>query len=292
VSFWATWLGLGALKAPAKDRAAALEVSPLEQLDAVDGAETMVAGGKQTRGALPITSEGYDAALYSSRGRGYAAYNEDAAALYRDTRGGVYGIVLDQAGGLGGEVRGQASGLVANLLAKACQQVATGPKDKAPNALLLQAFADAHAELNARGQGEVTTAVVAVARNETVHVVSSGDSGAMIFDPRGTLRARSELQEFGYPNQGCLKHAVGLEPEGCHPMSYGWKLGAGEWLVLGSDGLLDSGLVETELGGILTEAENAEAAVNTACARILRRMGTLRAKPDNLTMVAIQRRKR
>ena len=101
MSFWATLLGIKTLRAPADEREAALNSAPIEQLDGLKSAPTMVAGGRQTRGALPVINDAYDGAVYSSRGRGYASYNEDAAGLFKDTRGHFYALALDQAGGLG-----------------------------------------------------------------------------------------------------------------------------------------------------------------------------------------------
>ena len=53
-------------------------------------------------------------------------------------------------------------------------------------------------------------------------------------------------------------------------------------------GLLDSGLTAEEVGAMLIEADSAEGAVNRLATRVLRMMTTLRAKPDNLTIVAIK----
>ena len=58
---------------------------------------------------------------------------------------------------------------------------------------------------------------------------------------------------------------------------------------MGSDGLLDSGMVEsTEFSEILGQSDQPIDVVNKVCTLILRRMGTLRAKPDNLTMLLLR----
>ena len=84
-----------------------------------------------------------------------------------------------------------------------------------------------------------------------------------------------------------LTHAVGLVPEGAAPDAYEWTYSPGDWLILCTDGLLDSGLAAEEIGSTLVNAESAEDALNTLCKKILRMMTTLRAKPDNLSVVAI-----
>ena len=281
------------MRAPASARAAALATAAIEDLAADADAATMVAGGRQTKGALPIAD--IDAAVYSSRGRGYARYNEDAAGLFRDRKGRAYAFVLDQAGGLGGQVRGRASALAGKRLFDACRSFAQwddGNAEASPSSLLLKAFERAHNDLLDRGEGEVTTAVVVVSDQDHAHLVNSGDSGAMHFDGKGQLKAMTDMQEFEPPNEGCLQHALGLEPEGHEPGVYEWTLEPGDWVLLATDGLLDAGISEEALGRMLAGAESAEVAVNQICATALRRMGTLRAKPDNLTVVALRTRLR
>ena len=99
---------------------------------------------------------------------------------------------------------------------------------------------------------------------------------------------RTEMHEHDAPGAaGCLIHGVGLVPEGPAPDAYEWIFEPGDWLILCSDGLLDSGISAEEVGSVLAEADTAEDAVNALCKKILRMMSTLRAKPDNLSVVAI-----
>jgi len=287
VSFLATWLPFGQIRAPAAVRAAALATPSIEMLIEPGSAPTLVAGGYETKGALPHRSAFLDAALYSSRGRGYAPYNEDAAGLFTDARGHVYAFVLDQAGGLGGHVRGAASALAAEKIWRGCRAIATG--EGIAHELLAKAFAEAHELLVARREGEVTTAVAAVATADEIELMSSGDSAALHYDRHGALKAATALQELAPPNIGCLSHAIGLVPEGHAPDAYSWELEAGDWILLATDGLLDAGLDREVIGAQLVNAHDAEDAVNALCTRVLRRMATLRAKPDNLTVVAIRR---
>lgn len=287
MSFLLSLFGLGELRAPEAERAAALEAGPIEGLTAPDG-PTWLAGGKECKGALPVKAAGLDAAIYSSRGRGYAHYNEDAAALYRDDRGHLYACVLDQAGGLGGEVRGQGSEAAARVLFSAFQGIAREGPETDPLPALARAFQDAHQALLGRAQGEVTTAVAAVVRPGAVYLMNSGDSAAQHFDAAGVKKQSTELHVLEGPQQGYLTHALGLSPEGPNPEDYVWALEPGDWLVLATDGLLDAELDAAAYARCLGPAKDAEHAVNRLASLVLRRMGTLRAKPDNLTMAVIR----
>ena len=290
MSFWTTWLPFGLLRTSAAERSAALESPDIEDLANFEDSIMLVADGRQTRTALPFKNQGFEGAIFSSRGRGYARYNEDGGALMGDKNNRVYAVALDQAGGLGGRIRGRASALAAKEILRACQSYATTKDEHLdPIETLLEAFLRAHRTLLERREGEVSTAVVALMEDETVYLVNSGDSGGVLYDRDGTIKSRTVMHEFPPPDQACLRHALGLEPEGCEPTPYAWQLEAGDWLLLGSDGLLDSGMVESELGEILAEMTSPEEAVNKLCTLILRKMGTLRAKPDNLTVVLLRR---
>lgn len=284
-----SWLLFGSVKASATDRAEALASKTIEHV--TDPAETCttVTGGQQTKGALPVTSDRFDGAIYSSRGRGYARYNEDGAELFRDERGHLYAAVFDQAGGLGGKVRGEGSAVAAKSIFSAFRKIATAaPGQSDVPALLSRGVLDAHEKLVARRQGEVTTAVAVVLEPGRARLVNSGDSAAMHFDREGTGKTHTEKHEVTTAGGiGCLTHAVGLEPEGPSPDTYEWALAAGDWIVLCSDGLLDSGMPLDEIGAMMREADNAEAFVNTLATKVLKRMALMQAKPDNLTIVAV-----
>ena len=283
-----SWLTFVNVKTTDAARRAALACGPIEQLEEPDTIPQLVAGGRQTRGALPVTTDAFDAAVYTSRGRGYAAYNEDGAGLYGDEKGAVYASVFDQAGGLGGSVRGAASELAAKSAFQAFRTVAT-KSDTDVLVALEAAIDEAHDALVARAEGEVTTAVLVVAREGRAHIVNSGDSAAMHFNPTGQLLAATEKHEVQSPyGIGCLVHAVGLTPEGPAPDRYEWPLSTGDWLLMGSDGLLDSGLDFDEVGDMLAGARSAEVGVNRLARTVLRRMTLLQGKPDNLTIAAIR----
>lgn len=287
-----SWLPLGLIRASASSRAAALQSAKLEDLPLPPvGAVTWLAGGKQSKGALPVKTPAFDAAVYSSRGRGYARYNEDAALLFVDGRGHLYLAVLDQAGGLGGRVRGAASELAALRLFETWKRLATASETSPEHdsQAMLEAMERAHTELVQRREGEVTTAVAAVARPGAVVLVNSGDSGALQFARSGAVRATTVMHEHISPlAAGCLTHGIGLIPEAAAPDTYHWVLERGDWLLLATDGLLDSTLSPAEIGEIIAGSDTAEAAVNKLCTRVLRMMAILRAKPDNLSIAAVR----
>jgi serine/threonine protein phosphatase PrpC len=290
VSFLASWLPFGFVRASASARKAALSSARIDRLETSEGAATFIAGGAQTEGALPVATPYFEAAVFSSRGRGYARYNEDAAGLFCDQRGFLYALVLDQAGGLGGRVRGQGSQVAACHIFDGCQKIARAADLAATDPLepLRLAFDRAHRVLVQREEGEVTTAVALVFEPGRALLINSGDSGALHFGADGKIKGRTRLQELDGANLGCLEHGLGLVPEGASPEEYRWDLEPNDWIVAATDGLLDAGIGEDALGKLLTSASSAEQAVNRVATIVLRRMGTFRAKPDNLTLVAVR----
>lgn len=282
--------------ARAKAYQAALKQAPIEEIgltgapNVIADAPSMIAYGREVTRAVPVYTETLQAAVYSSRGRGYAPYNEDAAALFRDRHGRIYGAVFDQAGGLGGEVRGEGSGIAAQAFFEAAKQLALDPGEPNLSEALVKAVDQAHEQLLSRGQNEVSTAVMAVVNADEIHLVSSGDSAAMLFDVHGELQQEttkhSRMTPFGVYG---LTHALGLVPEQPDTRCYHWKFPPGSWLLMGSDGLLDAELTPAELGEMLTESVSAELAVNQLVKRVLRKMLTFQAKPDNLTILAVYR---
>ena len=284
-----SWLTFVNVKTTASARRAALASEPLERLAAPEESTLLVAGGRQTKGALPVATSMAHGAVYCSRGRGYAAYNEDGAGLYADEQGAMYASVFDQAGGLGGSIRGAASELAAKSAFRAFRDLATQPGSAEVADRLREAINEAHRELVDRAEGEVTTAVLAVVTSGRAVLVNSGDSAAIHFDPQGQVRAMTAKHEVQSPyGVGCLLHGVGLMPEGPAPDIYEWTVESGDWLLMGSDGLLDAGLDVEEMGLHLVRSGSPESAVNDLARQVLRRMTLLLAKPDNLTIVAIR----
>ncbi len=286
-----SWLKFGRLAASEPDRASALATPPLEHLDKIEERATFVGGNQSLKGALPVSTDLYDAAIFSCRGKGYARYNEDAAVLFKDERGHLYAGAFDQAGGLGGLTRGDGSRRVASECSIAFRKIATAGLKADVQHHLQSGINAAHAELVGRQQGEVSTAVLLVARKNQVEFATSGDSSAMLFNAQGNLPKETVKHTLDTPyNSGALTHAVGLAPEGPNTEVGRWDLQVGQWIILASDGLLDCGMREEDWFTTVRAEKSAEDGVNALARMIMRRMALLRGKPDNLTIVALHRR--
>lgn len=285
-----SWLGAAA-RTSAAAHSKALAAPVLEDIERVEEAETFVGGGQETKGALPVVSPPLVGSVYSSRGRGYAPYNEDAAFLFRTEGGPLVLAVLDQAGGLGGRVRGEASGRVAARLARGLQRLEGEVGSEALRLRFSELIHEAHHDLLSRDQGEVTTAVAArIDAGGGVVGVTSGDSGLVLFDENGLVlqtNVRHEAADYG--QAGCLTHAVGLAPEGPTPETFSWQLPVGGAVMACSDGLLDAGLGLEDIGRMWVDCADVNEAMNALVTKVLRRMALYRAKPDNLTIAVVRR---
>lgn len=270
-------------------RAAAVAAPPLEAGGARRSV-TWLRGGAEYPAALPVRTGYFDGAIYSSRGQGYASYNEDAVGLFRNRCGHLFGFVLDQAGGRGGKVRGEGSAIASGSIVAAFEALAArAASDGDPLEWLSGAFDDAHHALLRRGQDEVTTAVAAVFHPTAVALLSSGDSRALLFDAVGRVKERTVAAvDAADPHR--LTHALGLDPEGPGTVDYVWPLAEGDWVILATDGLFDAGLDDAVIGRYLWGANDAETAVNALARVVLRRMRDRSAKPDNLSLVVARRR--
>ncbi len=280
------WLMSGSPRTTKNDRKRALAQPPVEDITFAAHHPTLVVGGRQTRGALPLQTSGYSGAVFSSKGRGPYRFNEDAAVLARDGRGRVLAAVFDQAGGLGGDVRGEASALAARTVFESFR----GAKDPGiePSAFLVDALWTAHRALLDRRQGEATTAVVAVGLPGSVVIANSGDSGALWFRKGEGVLAETAPQESLAPaTRGRLTHALGLDPEEPSPELYTWSVEPDDWVLIGSDGLLDANLSESDLRELLEGARDPVDFVNRLADIVLKKMEQWAAKPDNLSIVAL-----
>lgn len=251
----------------------------------LDEHPTFLVGRREVESARSVTTATFDAALVSNRGRNYRDFNEDAAFVLTSEDGDVYAAVFDQAGGLGGRVRGEGSAAAARAVFEAFEGLDVSGD---AGACLVSALERAHSRLRDRGEREVATAVVVVARGDTATVAHLGDSGAIRFDASGAVRDRTAAHRF-YTLQGQsdLTHALG-RADWRPPDIARWTLTDGDWIVLGSDGLLDT-LSEGEIAAELREAPSAQEAVDRLARRALDAMSRPKSRGDNLSIVALRR---
>ncbi len=261
---------------------------PIESILRADSGYGLIAGNKETDTVYNLRSPLASAALHTNRGHNYKSWNEDGGALFADADGRLFLGVFDQAGGEGSDEnnRGAASALAAEMLFAEMQQVAEqrGGYDEA-EAALVKAAQKAHVAIVARGRGEVTTFVGAMVDHEIAVIVNVGDSGAMHFSSRGKHLRSTEAQGVGR----VLLEGLGmLRKRSFEHQAYRWGVQTGDYLVFGSDGLLDSRLTEAELGQVLVGAGGAAEATRALRDVVSERMKTKEGKPDNLTVLVVK----
>ncbi|MEQ9501090.1 MAG: PP2C family serine/threonine-protein phosphatase [Deltaproteobacteria bacterium] len=261
---------------------------PIESILRADSGYGLIAGNKETDTVYNLRSPLASAALHTNRGHNYKSWNEDGGALFADADGRLFLGVFDQAGGEGSDEhnRGAASALAAEMLFAEMQTVAEqrGGYDEA-EAALVKAAQKAHVAIVARGRGEVTTFVGAMIDHEIAVIVNIGDSGAMHFSSRGKHLRSTEAQGVGR----VLLEGLGmLRKRSFEHQAYRWGVQTGDYLVFGSDGLLDSRLTEAELGQVLTRAGGAAEATRALRDVVSERMKTKEGKPDNLTVLVVR----
>src|SRR5207237_8681599 len=104
-------------------------------------------------------------------------------------------------------------------------------------------------------------------------------SGAMHFWAKGDHIASTEEQGIGnLLLEGLGKHYA--EGQGPDCRAYRWKLTAGEYLVFGSDGLLDTKLSRDDIGAIIARAGSAADATRSLRDIVTQRMKMKAGKPD------------
>lgn len=261
---------------------------PIESILNVDPHSGLVAGNQETSTVYGLRSPIADAALHTHRGHNYKSWNEDAGALFADALGRVFAGVFDQAGGEGSDANnlGAASSIAAHMLFEEMQGVAGRRGDRADaEEALVQAAERAHEAILDRGRREVTTFVGAMIDADQATIVNVGDSGMMHFDAEGQHLRSTEAQGVGR----LLLEGLGMtRKEHFKHQVYRWPLDGGEYLLFGSDGLLDSRLTEEEIGQILVRAGDAEAATCALRDVVSERMKSREAKPDNLTILIVR----
>lgn len=223
----------------------------------VRSAVKVVAGGDET--STPETLKGTiaEAALFTYRGIGYKDYNEDAAvigtAAGKDGKEIFFAGAFDQAGGMGG-VPGQtgaASKAAAQRFQEAIAAIAQGSD---AGVALQRAGQAAHDDVNSFGVGAATTFAGGVVVNGHAVVVNCGDSGVLLVDKHGRIKAATEAhnlgdslaKQSGDPNAGlnvanvitsCLGGDAAPQLD-----VYRWPVEKGDRLVFVSDGVLDANL--------------------------------------------------
>lgn len=264
---------------------------PLERMgDSPTLTSGLFAGNAASKTVFVNRARGGEVALHTHRGHGYKDHNEDAGATFVDSRGRIYSGVFDQAGGEGSDPNqlGAASREAGLAFFEQTREVARrgGSLEDGVQALL-HAVQSAHQSVLGRGKREVSTFVGAMIEGRRAVVVNLGDSGAMLFDARGTFQTKTVDQGLGrmifdgigYP------HKDGRAPQ---PDVYRWEAPQGGYLVLGSDGLFDSGLSEAQLGAVVARAGSAEAATKALRDLIVERMKSGEGKKDNLTISVVR----
>lgn len=251
-----------------------------------ESASTYVAGRRETSTPVALRTPRFDVALYSARGRNYREFNEDAAVAYTDHRGGVYAAVFDQAGGLGGRVRGDGSDVAARAVSAGFARLAEGELEVTEG--LTAAFGDAHQQLRARGEREVSTAVALVARGEVATLANLGDSGALHLDVHGAVLAQTPRHRFStFQGHNDLTHALGRF-DWRPPDVVRWTVAPGEWLLLGTDGFLDNLGDDSEVSALIGRAASASELVTSLVDRALDAMVRDPRRGDNLSVVALR----
>ncbi len=216
-----------------------------------------VVGGAETTQPEAVQGKTAEGALFSYRGIGYKSYNEDAAVVGTARGQGGREIVnagaFDQAGGMGG-VPGQtgaASRVAAERFQQAVSQIANGVD---PGAALQQAAVAAHDDVNGFRAGAATTFAAGVIVDGQAIVANCGDSGVLLVDKHGRIKAQTEAHNFGDilakqtgdPNAGLNVANVVTSTLGGKSLSkvdvYRWPVEKGDRLVFVSDGVLDANL--------------------------------------------------
>ncbi|MBI1946355.1 MAG: SpoIIE family protein phosphatase [Deltaproteobacteria bacterium] len=288
----------------------------------VKDAVVSVVGGAETRQPHVVVGKGAEGALFSYRGIGYKNYNEDAAVVGTARgQGGreiVYAGAFDQAGGMGG-VPGQtgaASKAAADRFQQAVAQIASGAD---AGVALQEAGKAAHADVVGFGVGAATTFAAGVIVDGQAIVANCGDSGVLLVDKHGRIKAMTEAHNLGEqlakqtgdPNAGLNVSNVVTSALGSKSAPkvdvYRWPVAKGDRLVFLSDGVLDANLEAQraafaagkpwkESAGDVTAREVARIVSSSANSAIASQglvdyarsqVENGRGKPDNVTAVVV-----
>ncbi len=276
--------------------------------------------GAETVDPVALQGKSAQAALFTSKGVGYKAYNEDAGTIGcipvgpKVAKEVVFAGAFDQAGGVGdSKATGAASAVAARYFEDAAQSIAKGAD---PDVTLRAAIAAAHDEVNVLQGGPVTTFAGAFVIGGDIYGVNCGDSGVLHYDRNGRLKNEAETHNFGDqlakqagdPNAGLQYANVILTSVGGknapEVASFHWQAEPGDYLVIASDGLLDANLqaqkrernwtrtngavTAEQIGGFVrgkpTAMDATRALTDYATSQVVAGAG----KPDNLTVAVLR----
>lgn len=131
----------------------------------------------------------------------------------------------------------------------------------------------------------MTTYITAVVDRALALIVNIGDSGAQHYSATGQHRASTEPHGIGR----VLLQGLGmLRKETVQHSTYRWRVGPGDYLVFGSDGLFDSKVPPAEIGQLLVTVGDAANATRRLRDLVSERMKTRKGKPDNLTVLVVR----
>lgn len=233
--------------------------------------------------------------------------SEDALLCTTLADGRVVACAIDGMGGMQGGR--EAAALGATALRDHIAEHVEGGADL--GALLVDGFRRAHREVARGCPRGGATAVAAGLSGDGLVTVHSGDAEALLFGPDGGLRARTVSHSpVGHAvHRGVLTEEEGLLHPDRHLVSGGFGIepfeveasdvlpfGAGDTLLLASDGLTDNALA-AEIGECLRGSsllDCLDGLVDLTHARmqaaILVPDGMMPGKPDDLTVIAVRRK--
>jgi serine/threonine protein phosphatase PrpC len=246
---------------------------------------------------------GGTAAVFSDRSPSKVTPNEDSAAVWPTTGGGILAI----ADGLGGHAGGErASRLAIETVQKYVQEALALPDDGQPDSLrgaILNGIEAANRSVRELGCGAATTLALVEIHGRSVRSYHVGDSVILLTGQRGKLKLQTiPHSPIGYAVEaGLMKEEEAIHHEERHvisnvigaeqmriEMSAPVEMALRDTLVLASDGLLDnllpgeiveivrSGPLDVAVSDLVTEAHR----------RMTSQNGTAPSKPDDLTVIA------
>jgi len=242
------------------------------------------------------------AAVYSSRMPGSDSVNEDVAGLYHLSKESAVLVVADGAGGRrSGE---QASRLALKCLLGSVKEAVTA--GGAVRGAILNGFEEANKEVQALGNGALTTMAVVEINGDQIRPYHVGDSIILALGQRGKIKLQTVSHSpVGYAvESGMLDEEEAMHHEERHIVSNmigapdmrieigpTLTLSTKDTVLLGSDGLSDNlhtdEIVELIRKGTLDQAT--EILAGACSKRMLNGANGHPSHPDDLTLIAFRR---